>query len=333
MRITIANPIYDAVFKFLMEDERIARVILSALLKKDVVELSARRNEYSNTSRAEVSMFRLDFNARVREADGAERLILIELQKTWVETETLRFRQYLGAQYSQKENMTASVSEPAMSYGIPMVAVYLLGHRVGDITAPVIYVSHDARDYDGNIVPGGASDPFVESLVHDSVIVQIPLLRGLAHGRLATVLSVFDQSLADTGDRHLLDINDERYDGDDDMRLIIHRLTAAAADADLRRQMTVEDEYFDAIERRDTELMKSKVRIEQQQKEIEKQSEEIEKQSQEIDRQKAEIDKQKSLMETTIGNLLRAGMTPEDVASLTGLTVDQVRHAAKSPDK
>ena len=308
MRITIANPIYDAVFKFLMEDERIAMVILSALLKKDVVELSVRRNEYSNTSRAEVSMFRLDFNARVREADGAERLILIELQKTWVETETLRFRQYLGAQYSQKENMTASVSEPAMSYGIPMVAVYLLGHRVGDITAPVIYVSHDARDYDGNIVPGGASDPFVESLVHDSVIVQIPLLRGLAHGRLATVLSVFDQSLADTGDRHLLDINDERYDGDDDMRLIIHRLTAAAADADLRRQMTVEDEYFDAIERRDTELMKSKVRIEQQQK---------------------EIDRQQKLISTTVSNLLRAGMTPEDVASLTGMTVEQVRRVAK----
>ena len=308
MRITIANPIYDAVFKFLMEDERIARVILSALLKKDVVELSVRRNEYSNTSRAEVSMFRLDFNARVREADGSERLILIELQKTWVETETLRFRQYLGAQYSQKENMTASVSEPAMSYGIPMVAVYLLGHRVGDITAPVIYVSHDARDYDGNIVPGGASDPFVESLVHDSVIVQIPLLRGLAHGRLATVLSVFDQSLADTGDRHLLDINDERYDGDDDMRLIIHRLTAAAADADLRRQMTVEDEYFDAIERRDTELMKSKVRIEQQQK---------------------EIDRQQKLISTTVSNLLRAGMTPEDVASLTGMTVEQVRRVAK----
>ena len=30
--MTIANPIYDAVFKYLMEDERIARTILSALL-------------------------------------------------------------------------------------------------------------------------------------------------------------------------------------------------------------------------------------------------------------------------------------------------------------
>jgi hypothetical protein len=35
----IANPIYDVVFKYLMEDERIVRTILSALLKKDVVKV------------------------------------------------------------------------------------------------------------------------------------------------------------------------------------------------------------------------------------------------------------------------------------------------------
>ena len=34
----IANPIYDIVFKYLMEDERIVKTILSALLKKEVVE-------------------------------------------------------------------------------------------------------------------------------------------------------------------------------------------------------------------------------------------------------------------------------------------------------
>ena len=33
----IANPIYDSVFKFLMEDNRVAKVLLSALLQKDVV--------------------------------------------------------------------------------------------------------------------------------------------------------------------------------------------------------------------------------------------------------------------------------------------------------
>lgn len=32
--VHIANPIYDAVFKYLMKNERVAKTLLSALLKK-----------------------------------------------------------------------------------------------------------------------------------------------------------------------------------------------------------------------------------------------------------------------------------------------------------
>ncbi|MDR3671901.1 MAG: hypothetical protein P4L36_13720, partial [Holophaga sp.] len=34
----IANPIYDVVFKYLLDDEKVARVVLSALLDKEVLE-------------------------------------------------------------------------------------------------------------------------------------------------------------------------------------------------------------------------------------------------------------------------------------------------------
>ena len=91
--ITIANPIYDAVFKYLMEDERIARTILSALLQKNIVKVEVRPHEYSNSNSDKLSIFRIDFGATIREEDGSEHLILIELQKTWIPTETLRFRQ------------------------------------------------------------------------------------------------------------------------------------------------------------------------------------------------------------------------------------------------
>ena len=47
----IANPIYDSVFKYLMEDDRVAKILLSALLKKEIVELQMRRQEYSACSR------------------------------------------------------------------------------------------------------------------------------------------------------------------------------------------------------------------------------------------------------------------------------------------
>ena len=123
----VANPIYDIVFKYLMEDERIARTILSSLLKKDIVKVEVRPHEYSDENRDALSVFRIDFGATVRDVDGKERLILIELQKTWLETETLRFRQYLGVHYSNPKNMLSS------SQALPMVAVYLLGHKVGDI--------------------------------------------------------------------------------------------------------------------------------------------------------------------------------------------------------
>lgn len=43
--VTIANPIYDSVFKFMMEDERVARTILSALLQMDIVKTELRPHE------------------------------------------------------------------------------------------------------------------------------------------------------------------------------------------------------------------------------------------------------------------------------------------------
>ena len=80
----VANPLYDSVFKFMMEDEQVARTLLSALLKKDIVSVEMHPNEYSNVNKENdrISIFRIDFGAVVREKDGKEHLILIEVQKT-----------------------------------------------------------------------------------------------------------------------------------------------------------------------------------------------------------------------------------------------------------
>lgn len=62
MVVYVANPLYDAVFKYLMEDDCIAKTILTALLKKKVIDVKIRRNEYTNLTRREsISMFRIDF--------------------------------------------------------------------------------------------------------------------------------------------------------------------------------------------------------------------------------------------------------------------------------
>lgn len=309
MMIQIANPIYDSVFKYLMEDERIAKTLLSALLKKEVVAVEMRRNEYTNGVRDNISMFRIDFGAHVKEPDGTIRLVLIELQKTWLETETLRFRQYLGAQYSNPENVPSENNKDG--YAIPMVAIYLLGHRVGDINVPVLYVKHKAYDYDGNVVTDGIPDPFVESLIHDSIIVQIPLLHGQVNNRLEKVLSVFDQSQKNGSDRHVLNVNDTPFDDDDDMQYLLRRLLMAAANAQLRQEMNVEDEYFKALEDRDTALMMKDKKLAEQ--------------AEQLEQNKAELEQNKAQLRTMALLLSNSGMSVEEIAKSVGMSQEQVK--------
>lgn len=324
MKVNVANPIYDSVFKYLMEDERIAKTILSALLKKEVLSVKIRPHEYVNTTRDTLSMFCIDFAANVREVDGKEHLILVELQKTWLDTETLRFRQYLGAQYSNKDNIQKNSKK---GYAIPMVAVYLLGHRVGNIEEPVIYVNHNSYDYNGNIVTKGIPDPFVESLVHYSIIVQIPLLRGRINNHLEKVLSVFDQSNMYADETQLLTIDEARYEDDADMMYILHRLTAAAANPMMRQDMNVEDEYFSTIEDLDTQVMKQKKQLAEQKKQLaenEKQLAAKENQLAEKENQLAEKENQLAEKENQIKNMVTAmsasGMSIETIADATELS-------------
>ena len=295
MIISIANPIYDAVFKYLMEDNRVAKTVLSALLKREVVEVEMRKHEYTNGTRDKISMFRIDFGAKVRQDDGSLKLILIELQKTWLETETLRFRQYLGTQYANPDNILKD-SNPN-GYGIPMITVYLLGHCVGDIEEPVLYVNHKSYNYDGVEVTKGMPDPFVESLVHDSIIVQIPYLHGHVNNRLVEVLSVFDQTNKDGSNRQVLRIDDSEYKGDAEMEHILHRLLAAASDSKLRQDMNVEDEYFSAIETRDTAIMKRDQKIAEQDAQLEEQSAQLEEQSAQLEEQSAQLEEQSAQLE------------------------------------
>lgn len=294
MVVYVANPLYDAVFKYLMEDDRIAKTILAALLKKKVIDVKIRRNEYANLTRREsISMFRIDFAATVLDEDNKPHLMLIELQKTWLPTETLRFRRYLALQYNNEENM---LKEEHEKYAIPMVAIYLLGHCIGKIEEPVIYVNHHAYTYDGKKVEEGIPDPFVESLQHDSIIVQIPLSHGRVNNRLEKVLCLFDQTnVADN--KKVIKVDDKQFEGDNDMEYIVRRLQSAAADPDMRYQMNAEDEFFKELEARDSLIM-------------------------EKDGQLKEKDE---MLRKMIKGMQENGMSLDDIAKMLNKTVDEVK--------
>ena len=322
MIIHVANPIYDSVFKYLMEDERIAKTMLSALLKKEVIHVTVRPHEYSNTTRDTLSMFRIDFAATVRDREGdgvRDRVVLIELQKTWLNTEMLRFRQYLGAQYSSRNNM----QEPdGKGFAYPMVAVYLLGHKVGNIKDPIVYINHDVYDYNGDAIAKGNEEPFVESLTHNSIIVQIPRLRGNVNNRLERVLSVFDQTQIEGDSQQVLTIDEDKYADDNEMMYVLHRLTAAAANSELRQDMNVEDEYYQAIEDRDTAIMQRDEMLKEKDEQL----------SQKIE-QLSQKDEQLSQQEEQLRHMAKAlfakGLTEEQISAMTGMEADHVSELLK----
>ena len=304
----IANPIYDSVFKYMMEDNRVAKILLSALLQKDIIDLQMKPHEYTEMMQTRISMLRIDFAATVRNQDGSTQLILIELQKTWLTTETLRFRQYLGTQYLDKKNVLPKDVNPN-GYGIPIVSIYILGHKLGDLEEPVIYVRRNYLDYNSNPITDGVPDPFIESLTHDSVIVQIPYLKGRLRNRLEKILQVFDQEYCLKDDEHLMELDEESLG--DDGRLIVGRLMKAAIAPEVRRAMEVEDEILSEIEARDTTIMLKDKMIEQK--------------SQEIEQKSQEIEQQNSLISNMIQILSRQGLSVAEIAAQLNLTEEDIR--------
>lgn len=78
----IANPIYDVVFKYLLEDIEIARELLSTILGEEVLSLDVKPQETTteNTA-ASISILRFDFKAVLKTKTGELKKALIELQK------------------------------------------------------------------------------------------------------------------------------------------------------------------------------------------------------------------------------------------------------------
>lgn len=314
----IANPFYDSVFKYMMEDERVANILLSALLKKEISELQVRPHEYTNTQRTNISLFRMDFSAKIKDRDGEEHLVLIELQKTWLPTETLRFRQYLGTQYLSRENMR---KDPDSQFGLPIISIYILGHTLGELVEPVIYVRRRYLDYEDNEIQG--KDKFIESLTHDSIIVQIPFLRQRTRNRLERLLHIFDQNYRLENNNHLLEIDESLFQKED--APVLTRLLKAFATPEVRRSMDVEDEILSEIEARDTVIMQKDHIIQQKERQIEQKEQQLEQNKQQLEQSKQQLEQKDQLIRSMIRMMEHEGLNEEQIAQKLALPVEHIR--------
>ena len=297
--IQIANPLYDVVFKGLMENEPAAKILLGALLGKKIVRLEPGRNEFTNEKVREFSIYRIDFSAIVKDETGSEERITIEIQKTWAPYEVGRFRNYIAKQYSAAENrIIVSDGKTERAIGRPMVSIYILGHLLPQVQDTVVYVKRFYLNHLKEVID--CKDDFIESLSHDSIIVQVPLLPGRTGTRVENILSVFNQRLATPGsDNHRLDYDanmiEEQYRTE--IEPLVRCLTRMASDIEVQEVMNEEDYYLSEMEFNNQVVERKNKIIEEQQEVLAQNKQALKQKDLAIEQGKQELEQRNFVIE------------------------------------
>ena len=184
----IANPIYDVVFKRMLENERVAKFFIGTLLEQTVLAVEVKPQEFTHFNEQNfLTVFRLDFIATIVTETGETKKILIEIQKAQKVIDLMRFRNYLGEQY-KKEEVVNGKSMP-----LPITTIYILGSMLPEIETPCLKVERNYKDLIHKTTLKTKSD-FVEKLTHDSFIVQVRRVTDRYQTKLDKLLSVFEQT-------------------------------------------------------------------------------------------------------------------------------------------
>ena len=326
--VDVANPIYDVVFKYLMQNDRVARLLIGRITGLKVESLSVSPQETAIPRRPDaperdlpLTLLRMDFAARVRTADGDERQVLIEIQKASAPTVIERFRRYLGQQIGSRDNILTHPS--GRTEAVPIVTIYILGYALDGLSdeavidvCPRVTERRTRREI-------AARHPLVEGIHHRSHIIQIPRLASRRRDELERLLAIFDQGLVKgngRGDAHVLTIEEGEYPAE--WAFVLRQLREAMAEEEVRRNMEGEDLLL-----RDSILLARQAEHHERRAEQERQQKEQERQrAQRAERAQRQAEQaRRALLEQAIRRLHDLGQDAEAIAAALAVDMDEVR--------
>jgi len=342
----IINPLYDKAFKYLMENEKLAKKVLSVILDVDVEEVKLENQEtVLKYERKLLTLFRLDFKAVIKEKDGSHKTVLIELQKSKFSTDIQRFRNYLGSAYLKKDdNPPSMVEEPIVEYltPYPIITIYILGYNLDDLPYLAVTVNRE-------IVNAVSKEKievksfFIEHLTHQSHIIQVRRLPEKRRTRLEKFLVFFNQAWC-TSDGFIIDI--DQHEIPPEFADIAQYLQGPVMDEAFRRNLVAEDELDQIFEQQEQKYLRKIEKAEQGEEEARKREEEarkreVEARKREVEARKREeierLQKEEALKreeaerkqnETLILKLAlqmkKLGVGNNEIARETGLTEDEI---------
>lgn len=305
----VFNPIYDTVFKYLMDDKRVAKVLLGGILDKKITDISVMSQEHIYPSKDELKLLRIDFAATISTGNKKE-TVTIELQKASEEEEVMRFRKYLGMQYQSENN--ADIIEKTHrnneSYEIlrprHIYSIYILGHTLGKgFEFPVMKGETVFKDIDDCVIHFKTPCEFIDGITHHTYIIQIPHLPERPKKPLEKMLRIFDQRYKIDRSGQFLELT---YDDDDNsgFNIIYNRLLEATADEKLQGDLNFEREMERKLHR--DRIDKAVL-------------------TDELKEAKSMLAKQQNQLSASIKMLSDFGATPEQIADKLNVSIEDVR--------
>lgn len=190
----IANPLYDHAFKYLMSNNKLARKVLSVILEKEIQELELSQQEVVvEDEERRFTLYRLDFKAVILDENGRRETVLIELQKSKLPTNVLRFRNYLGLSYTHKTKTQHPETQAEQESALPIISIYILGYNVEDIPLVAVKVDRKIMDMsrheelhiesDHTYLLYPASAPVAGTALQPHRAISHPIQSSLGHGR------------------------------------------------------------------------------------------------------------------------------------------------------
>ncbi len=204
----IANPLYDHAFKYLMANEKLARKVLSTIIDRDVISVDLSQQEIVIEDEIRnFTLYRLDFKATIKNSDGKEETVLIELQKSKLPTNLQRFRTYLGSNYMERRMKKKVDSQEEYIETLPIIAIYILGYNVEDI--PYLATKIDRKIIDASTKEEvEINSDFIELLTHTTFILQVRRLPKDRRTRIERFMTLFNQRWVEEDESYIIDLEE-----------------------------------------------------------------------------------------------------------------------------
>ncbi len=307
----IINPLYDTAFKYLMDNEPIAKKVMSILLNQNVISLQSKPQATSVTHDGVKYSKRYDFKAIVQTIDNKYSTVIIEVQKYKFPKPIYRFRHYLGENYIKQETIINNKGEE-ITVSLPIKSIYILGFKVfkSDIlivmigNKPVDYLTDEALDENCN---------FAELLTHSTLIIQTTVEpKNSKNTRIEKLIRLFKQKIEYDPSNYVIEVDEEETD--DVIKEIQSYLNKATLEDEILRTLRYEKDYDDSIKT-----------LEQEMETIKRENEEA-KLREEVERrlkEEAKLREEEAKVKLAL-KMLKYGEPIDEIATETGLSVDKI---------